>query len=195
MASHARTGVSRVAVGSVAASVIHDADCPVIVVREAEEAGDTSDRPLNRLLIALDGSEFAEQALASAQEVLGTSGLDIHLLRVVETNKWYGSSYSQIDFSALNLYIDTERSVSTDYLDKQAASLTDAGHSVTWEVRDGLVSEHIAEVAEKFGAGLVVMSTHGRTGVGRVLMGSVAERVIHEAGLPVMLVNPRHKHD
>jgi len=193
MASQARTGVSRVAVGSVAASVIHDARCPVIVVREPASESAATGQPvgsLDRLLVALDGSDFAESALSTAQSVLGTSGLELHLLRVVETNKWYGSSYSEIDFTALSVYVESEEIAASEYLERQAALLTDAGHTVTWEVRDGLVSDHIATAAADFGAGLIVMSTHGRTGVGRVLMGSVAERVIHDGGRPVMLVNP-----
>lgn len=195
MASHARTGLSRIAVGSVAASVIHDAHCPVIVVRESGEASDVSEDALGRVVVALDGSEFAEQALSAAQTVLGSSGLNIRLLRVVETDKWYGSTYAEIDYAALNLYIDAEYAVATDYLNHQAAALAEAGHIVTWVVRQGLVSDHIAEVADEFNAGLIIMSTHGRTGVGRLLMGSVAERVIHDAGRPVMLVNPRSRGD
>lgn len=189
MASRARTGISRVAVGSVAASVIHDARCPVVVVRDTAEQG--SELPsLTRLLVALDGSEFAEQALAAAQLVLAGNSLDIHLLRVVETTKWYGTSLAEIDYAALTTYIDAEREAAEEYLARKADELQEAGHSVTWEVESGLVADHIARAAESFDAGMIVMSTHGRSGLGRILMGSVAERVIHDAGLPVMLVNP-----
>ena len=195
MASHARTGIARVAVGSVAASVIHDARCPVVVVRGADPEAAGAAGALTRLLVALDGSEFAEHALAAAQAVLGTSGLNIHLLRVVETNKWYGSTYAELDFAAFGLYIDAERAAATDYLDHHAALLEQAGHAVTSEVCDGLVSDEIARASEAFDAGLIVLSTHGRTGLGRALMGSVAERVIHDAGRPVMLVNPNARRD
>ncbi len=192
MASHARTGVSRITVGSVAASVIHDARCPVIVVRRTDEdSADASTGALKRLVVALDGSEFAEQALSSAQALLGGTELDIDLLRVVETNKWYGSTYAQVDYAAMQLYIDAEREVATTYLAKKAAELEQAGNNVTWKVGEGLVADHISQATTAFNADLVVMSTHGRTGLRRVLMGSVAERVIHDSGTPVMLVNPQ----
>lgn len=192
MGSHARTGVSRVAVGSVAASVIHDARWPVIVARQADDDGGSAARvgPVNRILVALDGSEYAEQALSTAQAVLGSSGLDIHLLRVVETNKWYGTTYSEIDYAAVTTYIEAEQEAAEEYLDEQARVLEQAGHTVTWEVQAGFVAGHIVDAARQFNAGLIVMSTHGRSGLGRILMGSVAERVIHDADDPVMLVNP-----
>jgi nucleotide-binding universal stress UspA family protein len=192
MASHARTGVSRITVGSVAASVIHDARCPVIVVRRTdEESAAPLAGALKRLVVALDGSEFAEQALSSAQAVLGGTGLDIHLLRVVETNKWYGSTYAQVDYAAMQLYIDAEREVATTYMKDKAAELELAGNIVTWDVCEGLVADHISQATGSFNADLIVMSTHGRTGLRRMLMGSVAERVIHDSGKPVMLVNPQ----
>lgn len=192
MASHARTGVSRYAIGSVTASVLHDAICPVIVARATEHPpeGVTGGR-LDRLLVALDGSDFAENALSGVQSVLGTSGLNLHLLQVVETTKWYGSTSADIDYAAFAIYIDAARETAKEYLAERARELEAAGHSVTWEVRDGLVSEHVIDAAREFDAGLIVMATHGRTGLGRVFIGSVAERVIHDTDRPVLLVNPR----
>ena len=191
LASHARTGFSRMAVGSIATSVIHDARCPVIVVRRGEdEPYDQAPTSMKRLLVALDGSEFAESALSAAREVLGTSDLNLHLLRVVETTKWYGSTYAEFDYGVLDLYVQGERETASAYLEKQAKALEDTGHTVTWEICEGLVPDHIAAVSDEIDADLIVMSTHGRTGLGRVFMGSVAERVVHDAERPVMLVNP-----
>ena len=194
MASHARTGVSRYAIGSVTASVLHDAICPVIVARATEQAPKAvTDGRLDRLLVALDGSDFAENALSGVQPVLGTSRLNLHLLQVVETTKWYGSTYADIDYAAFAIYIDAARDTAREYLTGRAKELERAGHNVTWEVRDGLVSEHIIDAAREFDAGLIVMATHGRTGLGRVFIGSVAERVIHDTDRPVLLVNPHGK--
>ena len=191
MASHARTGVSRYAIGSVTASVLHDAVCPVIVARATEQAPEavTAGR-MDRLLVALDGSDFAENALSGVQSVLGTSALNLHLLQVVETTKWYGSTNVDIDYAAFAIYIDAARDTAREYLTGRAKELERAGHNVTWEVRDGLVSEQIIDTAQEFDAGMIVMATHGRTGLGRVFIGSVAERVIHDTDRPVLLVNP-----
>ncbi|CAN5729789.1 universal stress protein [soil metagenome] len=192
MGSHARSGFSRLAIGSVAVSVIHDANCPVIVVRELDELPESAGiGPLDRLLVALDGSEFAEEALSAAQAVLGATGLNIHLLQVVETTKWFGSTYAEIDYGAFQMYIESATAAAEEYLSGQAEHLEQQGHTVTWEVRDGLAAEHISDSAGDFNAGLIVMSTHGRTGLSRVFMGSVAERVIRDSERPVLLVSPQ----
>lgn len=192
MGSHARAGVARMTAGSIAASVLHNARCPVIVVRHGGQPLESEPtRSLDRLLVALDGSAFAEQALSGAQAVLGSTGLKIHLLRVVETTKWYGSTFAEVDYAAIDMYVEAGYEAAKNYLKAQAEELEAAGHDVTWDVRDGLVSDHINHVAHEFHAGLIVMSTHGRTGLSRVFIGSVAERVLHEAERPVMLVNPR----
>ncbi len=197
MGSHARTGISRVSVGSVAASVIHDARCPVIVAREPDDkdGGAALSGSVSRLLVALDGSEFAERALSAAQATLDGSGLELHLLRVVETTKWYGTTVMEIDYAALSTYIEVEQEAAEAYLDAQAKALEAAGHTVTWEIQSGSVADHITAAAKEFDAGMIVMSTHGRSGLGRILMGSVAERVIHDADRPVLLVNPNAMHD
>ena len=194
LASHARTGFSRMALGSVATSIIHDAHCPVIVVRRGDEepAGEALST-VSRVLVALDGSEFSETALAAAQDLLGTSDLEVHLLRVVETTKWYGSTYAEFDYGVLELYVEAERETAGAYLEAQAKKLEEAGLAVSWEVCEGLVPDHIAAVSDQIDADMIVMSTHGRTGLGRVFMGSVAERVVHDAERPVMLVNPNVK--
>ena len=191
MVSHARTGLERLAIGNVAAAVLHNVACPVIVVRASEEAAEP--RPvesLDRLLVALDGSEFAEQALEQARAVLGASGLTIHLVRVVETSKWYGSTNVGLDFAAQQMYVEAGRETASEYLEAAADRLRQAGNDVTWEVDTGLVAERINEAAAERDAGLIVMSTHGRTGLGRVFIGSVAERVIQHADRPVFLVHP-----
>ncbi len=192
MASHARTGLDRITIGNVATTVLHSATCPVIVVRESDDEVKEAPvvGPLDRIVVALDGSEFAEGALAKAQEVLGSSDLTIHLLRVVETSKWFGSTAFDMSYDALELYIQAAYEETNDYLQKVARNLRDAGHTVTWEACDGLVADEITRAAKERKAGLIVMSTHGRTGLGRVFIGSVAERVVHDTDRPVFLVNP-----
>jgi nucleotide-binding universal stress UspA family protein len=97
---------------------------------------------------------------------------------------------AELDYAALNVYIEASRDVASDYLEGVAKRLQDVGHTVTWEVTEGIVADRINAAAESHGAGMIVMSTHGRTGLGRVFIGSVAERVIHDAARPVLLVHP-----
>jgi nucleotide-binding universal stress UspA family protein len=70
------------------------------------------------------------------------------------------------------------------------ANLEREGLRVTYLLRDGIVAETILEVAEIERADLIAMSTHGRTGILRLLLGSVAEQVVHHSKIPVMLIRP-----
>jgi len=193
MAAPGRSGLERFLAGSVPAAVLHQAPCPVILVRQPREDEGVAEFVIgdfDRMLVALDGSEFAEQALAAAQVVFGGSGLTLHLVRIVETSKWFGATYYEMDYSALSLYLESELEAARIYLQQHAEKLEAAGHTVTWEARAGLVADEITEIARDQNAGLIVMATHGRTGPGRVLIGSVAERVVRQADRPVFLVNP-----
>ncbi len=77
-----------------------------------------------------------------------------------------------------------------DYMKAEVSKLQDEGIKVTGVTRDGAAPDTILEVAEETNADVIAMSTHGRSGVQRWLMGSVAEKVVHTAHIPVMLIHP-----
>jgi nucleotide-binding universal stress UspA family protein len=75
-----------------------------------------------------------------------------------------------------------------EYLARLAAGLQARGIDVTWKVRSGHVADAIASTARATGADVIAMSTHGRSGLGRLLFGSVAEQVLRQADVPVLLL-------
>jgi nucleotide-binding universal stress UspA family protein len=77
------------------------------------------------------------------------------------------------------------------YLAKEEEQLKDAGLSVRSEVRKGRPAEQIIEYASEKSFNLIVMSTHGRSGLGRWVFGSVASKVLHEASSPILLIRPQ----
>jgi nucleotide-binding universal stress UspA family protein len=170
MSSHGRSGVFQRLLGSVTFRVVHEADCPVIVTRHAAPEHHTFDT----LLVGLDGSAPAEHALAEALKLAGPQDLTVLLLRVV-------------DDAEHAMHPAAER-VASAYLRERAAPLAQAGWRVTCVVRRGGVAETLIAAAEEMHADLVVLGTHGRGGLGRVLFGSIAERVLHEATAPLLLV-------
>ena len=187
MASHGRSGWQQLRAGSVTTAVVQSCECPVIVVRvDGKERADMFARPL----IALDGSEFAEEALGAVQAVLGTTGLSLHLVRVVETATAVGGVFSSFVHTGIEYYLEALHAESEDYLETVAAELRDEGHEVTWEVRQGAVADELEQAASERGAGLIVMSTHGRSGFQHLLLGSVADRVLHRSELPLFVVRP-----
>jgi len=191
MASHGRSGVRRLIIGSVTQQVVHRVKVPVIVVPARIPVDeDKPVGPVESILIPLDGSEFSEYALHKVLELLGDRRPAIHLMRVVEVVSWYGGPYSGMDLYGLDPYIDAATDAATEYLDKLAEQLTERGFPVTTEVRVGLVADQIDAVADSRKVDLVVMATHGRSGVGRLIFGSVAERALRQTVVPLMLVRP-----
>lgn len=191
MTSHGRSGISRMLIGSVTQQVVHRLETPVIVVPARAPEDQTSDpAALDALLFPLDGSQFAEFALETALILLGDARPKLHLLRVVEVVSWYGAAYSNKDYHGLDPYIDASRDGAESYLHMVATNLRDRGYEVTTEVAVGMVADQIEIAANNQGADLVVMSTHGRAGVGRLIFGSVAERTLRQTPAPLMLIRP-----
>ncbi|MCS7054964.1 MAG: universal stress protein [Thermoflexales bacterium] len=142
-----------------------------------------------KILVPLDGSRFAEGALPYAQMLAEHSGGQIELLRIAV----HPSSYVYVNDPAVlaSLY-DSDRAHCEEYLQKVAAGLRGTTSlTITTAVLEGPVADAILDRAEETNADLIVMSTHGRSGMERWLLGSVAEKVVRGARIPVMLVRPK----
>ena len=191
MGSHGRAGFRRMMTGSVAARVVQAATVPVIVVRPEDEDGAVQvPEAIRKVLVPLDGSDFAEHALESVYELVQTEGVMVRLVRVSELAVYPSTMYGAASYEAVDAYMAAIQAESEDYLKSKVAEFEGRPGTMSWEVRDGTTSTAILEAARDFGADLIAMSTHGRTGFRRFLMGSVAEQVLREAGIPVMMVGP-----
>ena len=191
MGSHGRAGFRRMVTGSVAARVVQASTVPVIVVRPEGEDGEvTVPDVIRKVLVPLDGSDFAEHALESVYELVQAEDVMVRLVRVSELAVYPSTMYGAASYEAVDAYMAAIQAESEDYLKNKSAEFEDRPGSVSWEVRDGTTSAAILEAAKEFDADLIAMSTHGRTGFRRFLMGSVAEQVLREAGIPVMMVGP-----
>jgi nucleotide-binding universal stress UspA family protein len=141
-----------------------------------------------RLLVPLDGSDLAEKALAYAEFIAHEVSSAIHLLRVVSLPT---SLHTDIEFAVLADTAPTiaeETSIAESYLAGCAARVAAEGIQVTWSTTCGDAASEIVSFAKEHGIDLIVMSTHGRSGVGRWVYGSVADRVLRGAAQPVLLV-------
>ncbi|CAN5117258.1 universal stress protein [soil metagenome] len=194
MSSHGRSGFNRLLVGSVAGRVVGGAPCPVVVVR-ASDSGEPmpETRSIEKVLVPLDGSGFAEQALEAALTSLESKKLQFHLVRIPETVTWQTTPYAggMANYQMVETYMDASRTDATAYLTEVAERLEGRGHSVTWEVRSGVIADEIVTAAGEQNVDLVVIATHGRTGFRRLVMGSVAERILRDVSAPLMMVRPQ----
>jgi nucleotide-binding universal stress UspA family protein len=141
-----------------------------------------------RIVVPLDGSELSEQALDRATEMARMANVPIHLVRVIDLGRVDGGGSLAWGLSpwALQRALDEEHQASLSYLERARRGLEDRGLEVTADARHGNTPDEIlASVTED---DLIVMSTHGRSGVSRWFLGSVAESVVRRAPVPVMLV-------
>ncbi|MFN8413523.1 MAG: universal stress protein [Anaerolineales bacterium] len=140
-----------------------------------------------KILIPLDGSPLAEAVLPHAKALAMAEGAELVILRVpVIPNLEF---LARDPIMAERVIEETEKEAE-EYLDLEALKLKKEGNKVTSILREGPIPETILAVAEETHADVIAMSTHGRSGIQRWLMGSVADRVVHHAHIPVMLIHP-----
>jgi nucleotide-binding universal stress UspA family protein len=178
MGTHGRRGLDRLMTGSVATSVLRGADCPVLALRAvpgAPEAGE-----ILAILHPTDFSQNSERARLVARSLASELGTRLIILHVAAVQALAdGTAAAEVDPR-------TDR----DALDDVRKRLDGPDLKYPIEIRlcRGFDREEIIQVAKEVGCGLIVMGTHGRTALGRLLMGSVAESVMNRANCPVLIV-------
>jgi nucleotide-binding universal stress UspA family protein len=143
-----------------------------------------------KILVPLDGSQLAEAVLPHAEALAKSEGAEIVLLSVPVTPSLEFLSRSP---GLANKVIKETEIETESYLDLEVAKLQKDGIKVTSIMREGPIPDMILKVADEIHADVIAMSTHGRSGVQRWLMGSVADRVVHHSHIPVMLIHPFSK--
>jgi nucleotide-binding universal stress UspA family protein len=141
-----------------------------------------------RIVVPLDGSDIAEQALAPAEDFARMTGATLHLVRVVD---FPSASYTyvygaMVESEAIAVQLEDALTLAKDYLAEVARGLTDAGYTVTTEVRHGIAIQELLGAMRP--GDLYVIASHGRSGVARWFLGSVAEELTRRATVPVLLV-------
>jgi nucleotide-binding universal stress UspA family protein len=186
MSTHGRGGLSRMLYGSVADQILRRATIPVLLVPSIVEHAWPTDGPLP-LLVPLDGSELATEALHSADLVTEAFGARLTLLRVVQPVPYplHGEGYAYVPYDE-----DAEVAEARRYLADQAAGLSGDGARVETRVVVGEPARVIGEVAREKNVDVVVMATHGHGGLSRVILGSVATATLRHTTAPLLLVRP-----
>ena len=133
----------------------------------------------DHILVPVDGSDAAADAVDHAAGLAAVHGADLHLVHVVEPQ-------AAVDSAGVDLVSVLEES-GQEALDAAEASAAEAGvETTTTELLRGQAHREIVDYAEANDVDLIVMGTHGRTGLGRLLLGSVAENVVRLSPVPVL---------
>lgn len=191
MTTHGRSGISRFVLGSVTDKLLHTT-APLLVVRPR---GDKQDDYLNpgkirKVLVPLDGSDLSVGAIPRAEEIARTFNASLVFCSVV-TTEWIAYSGMETPTRYQDVFEDMKERARAN-LEKTADESRARGFNVECFIGDGRPSDEIQRIATEQGAGLIVMSTHGRSGPGRWVMGSVADAVVRRVHLPCLLVRPQH---
>lgn len=184
LATHGRRGVRRILLGSVAEEVVRHAARPVLTVRPngAEEHGE----PPRSLLVPIDFSEHSDRALAYAGALADRTGAELHALHVVTELAYpdpYFAEAAQIRAMAKAAYEEVPEA-----MQRNLREVLGEDADVRTHLETGSPASTIVRVAEEEAVDQVVVSSHGRTGLERMLMGSVAEGVVRRAPCPVLTV-------
>ena len=189
MATHGRRGLSHAFIGSIAESIVRRAACPVLTVRPSAPYHAVGAK---RILVPLDFSVHARKALAHARELQRITGAELHLLHVLQTLPAYGIVDAPPEPHPLS---ESERMAAVDSLREIAAEVLGMSLAPAMHVVGGMGNPalDVLDAAERIDADLIVMATHGRTGVRRFFLGSVAEKVVQLAPCPVFTVKAFEK--
>ena len=179
LGTHGRTGLRRMALGSVAQTAVHRTEIPAILVREPLDRPGGADEPL-RALLPTDGSSRVRAALPRIGTLASALGADVTVIEVMELPNLVVQST-----------LDAQRRAVRREVDEHIVALGDAGVQARGEVLEGFPARSIVNYAREHPFELVLVPTHDRSELGRVVFGSVADQLIHDLPCPVALVKAR----
>lgn len=177
MASHGRSGVGQALLGSVTEATLRGSSDPILVVGPAFREDTPELASGAPLVYCTDGSHAAEAALDAACEWAAMLGMHVWVLQVLEPSLAPRNDGGGSD------------TIETALVERVAKRFAEAGVTVDWDALHGKEPAHaLVDSIGRIGAALVVMGTHGRSGLARMVMGSQAMHVVHHSPCPVLLV-------
>ena len=191
MSTHGRSGIQRWALGSVADKVMRASTKPVVLIRSKDSRSDIrAEGLLRKVVVPLDGSKEAEAVIPYIEELASKLKLGVILVQVLDRG------YNTLEgyFPLSDQQMESDKTIATTYLNNMGARLKEKGITVSTEEKlnidiiYGNPAEEIIKLANEKQVDFIAMTTHGRSGVGRQVFGSVAERILREGNTPLMLV-------
>jgi nucleotide-binding universal stress UspA family protein len=185
-ATHGRSGLSRWWSGSVASELARRLRVPRLMVGPKVLAQSPKQIVIDAVLVPLDGSPRSEAALPAATEVANLFGAKVHLAEVLSPTS-QAFFFDMPSPAAIDVQQELQKAAAA-YLKKTGAALS--GADVESKVLLGAPADALIDHGEEQGVDLVVMASHGRGGIARVTLGSVADRMVSQSPAPVYLVRP-----
>jgi len=181
MGTQGRTGFERVVLGSVAEKTLRTAEVPIVTVTPDGDIVEIGDQRYDNVLLPTDGSEGAELAIEWGITLAEVYDATVHTLYSVDTSRFGGVEGSAEIHDALEQ--TGQAALETVHKHARAADVSVAGN-----IASGPAARAILSYSEEHDIDLIVMGTHGRSGLTRYLTGSVTETVVRNAAVPVCCV-------
>jgi len=185
--SHGASGMKSVLVGSIAQQVIQQDTTPVFLVHPNQN----SEWQCRKILVPLDSAEVHEPALPIAIEFARACDASLHALTVVPTLKTLSAERAATGAflpTTMNAILELAERGAREYVEKVAQKLSEEGLNASGEIARGDAANEIVSAAERSGADLIVLATHGRKNLDAFWSGSVTPPIITRAACPVLLV-------
>lgn len=185
MGTHGRRGLRRMLLGSVAEEVLRSAPCPVLTVRpDADGPGE----PPERILAPMDFSENSEAGLRWAGDLAARTGAELVVLHVLNELAYPDPYFAQA--ANLRAMAKAAREEVPEAVKRRVAEVLgdEAAGAAKIHMRAGPPAPTIVDFTEEREVGMVVMASHGRSGMERVFLGSVTEGVVRRSRAPVLVV-------
>jgi nucleotide-binding universal stress UspA family protein len=194
MATHGRSGLDRWLMGSVAEKILRATANPLLLVRAVADGKTTGEIKWKSVIVPLDGSELAELVLPSVITFAREMKLEVVLARAYEipAAAYYGSEDYLPNYEAIKEQIREEARA---YLLNKTEGLKREGvANISWVLLDGAAADELIKLGRSTPDNLIAMSTHGRSGVRRWVLGSVTEKIVRHSGDPVLVMPTKFPH-
>lgn len=195
MTTHGRGGLARFWLGSVADGFVRHSHVPVLLIHPTATSGVSIEKPpipLRKICVALDGSPYAEQMLAPAMALNVGGTAEYLFVQIVDALVIASAPFTPELLQQQSAVVAQRQGEAQHYLEQLAAPLRAQGYRITTRV---IVDPHpalaILRAAREHSSDLIALATHGRGGVQRLLLGSVADKVLRAADRPVLVYRPQ----
>ncbi|NIO08866.1 MAG: universal stress protein [Deltaproteobacteria bacterium] len=186
MSTHGRSSVQRWLLGSTADKVLHAARNPLLLVRATDKTPLSETPLLRKIIVPLDGSKMAELTLPHVVTLAKGLGLEVLMVRVLDELALGQPPYVEYIFEKM-------RSEAKTYLEMKAGELQGQGlANVSYLILWGNPAAKIIDIIQATHDNLVAICTHCRSGIGRWVLGSVTDRIVHYSDNPVLVVRSSH---
>ena len=191
ISTHGRSGLSRWLFGSVATHILERSAIPLLVLRPKEGEDRGAPGPVvKKILVPLDGSDVAKSVLPVVEEFAKTMGASLVLYHSVAPLSAY-PGFESAGAAALGEAIEEMQRQAREILARAAEEVTARGVEATTVVSLGTAVDGVQTAASELDVDLIAIATHGRSGLGRAILGSVADGVIRRsADVPCLVIRP-----